>query len=315
MAADPIAVDLPGISAEVAVAYTLPCYYNAPFGKLEVKVSVVGEGRSRRFGITNKRLKNLRNVTAAVRVLRGLLKQAKPPKPFRDLCDELLGDDDANMDGGSALPPRVRTQVMLYNVSGECNGDCTKPCQVHPQMGWHWRREIRETLYEKSLELHTNMAVTQQALLHPQLSDELQKLKRQLAAFKGHTNRKRNKIQTKRATAADWKTSDDNDSADDDSCDADGDAAMDTVAFVPCPLAAETAAKLEPPLAITIADRTEVIANIFELISAGVVHRLERKGNGKAPAPLHTVDVLRRNAILAESDIILLCVYVQGERE
>ena len=52
MAADFIAVDLLGISADVAVAYTRPAYY-ASLGQLEVKVLVAGEDRPRRLDFPN----------------------------------------------------------------------------------------------------------------------------------------------------------------------------------------------------------------------------------------------------------------------
>ena len=53
MAADFIAVDLPGSSADVAVAYTRPAYYYASLGQLEVKVLVAGEDRPRRLDFPN----------------------------------------------------------------------------------------------------------------------------------------------------------------------------------------------------------------------------------------------------------------------
>ena len=74
MAADFIAVDLLGISADVAVAYTRPAYY-ASLGQLEVKVLVAGEDRARRLGFPNSCPTNLSSATAAVQV-RGLLRQA-----------------------------------------------------------------------------------------------------------------------------------------------------------------------------------------------------------------------------------------------
>ena len=75
MAADFIAVDLPGSSADVAVAYTRPAYYYASLGQLEVKVLVAGEDRARRLGFPNSCPTNLSSATAAVQV-RGLLRQA-----------------------------------------------------------------------------------------------------------------------------------------------------------------------------------------------------------------------------------------------
>ena len=62
-----------------------------------------------------------------------------------------------------------------------------EPGQLHQQIPG-----TGETLDEKSMEIHTNMPVTRQALQCPQLAAEVGKLKRQFAANKGgHASKKR----------------------------------------------------------------------------------------------------------------------------
>ena len=67
-----------------------------------------------------------------------------------------------------------------------------EPGQLHQQIPG-----TGETLDEKSMEIHTNMPVTRQALQCPQLAAEGGKLKRQFAANKG-----KRKLQAIRVTAA-----------------------------------------------------------------------------------------------------------------
>ena len=72
-----------------------------------------------------------------------------------------------------------------------------EPGQLHQQIPG-----TGETLDEKSMEIHTNMPVTRQALQCPQLAAEVGKLKRQFAANKGGHASKKRKLQAIRVTAA-----------------------------------------------------------------------------------------------------------------